>query len=166
MTIYCKLAVSGTPVTTSIANFTNAIENVINSGYMKRYENMLNNNFRQYIRNNMYRAGMEDVQDLEKTFFVNIANNTIIFGTTEPLIANRYEYGWEDDDDYDEDEYLMSTSPRYYIRPAINKIFDELKAQITQDIYRDYEKESNIGYSNYILTDTKTSYLNKYSGIL
>ena len=166
MSIVCKLQVSGTPIQTSVGNFTNAIEEVISSKHISKYQNMLNHDFQQYIRNNMYRSGMENVQDLEKTFFVNIVGNSIVFGTTEPLIANKYEYGWEEDDDYDEDNYLMSTSPRYYIRPAINKIMNDLGERLSQDIYHDYSKESsNTGYSNYIITQ-ESSYLNKYSGIL
>lgn len=169
MSIQCKLEISGTPVQSSIANFTNTVEKVISAKYISKYKSTLNHNFQQYIRDNMYRSGMENVQDLEKTFFVNIIGNSIVFGTTEPLIANKYEYGWEEGDDYDEDNYLIGTSPRYYIRPAIDKIMAELGKRLSEDVYHDYMKESsNTGYSNYILADTEksSSYLNKYSGIL
>lgn len=167
MSIQCKLAISGTPVESSVYSFTKSVNKIANATYIKRYQNTLNKQFQQYIRDNMYRAGMEGVEDLEKTFFMSVIGNSIVFGTTEPLIANKYEYGWEDDDDY-EDEYTMSTSPRYYIRPAIERIARELGAQLLRDMYQEYDKEShNAGYSSYIIADTKSSsYFNKYSGIL
>lgn len=169
MTIQCRVSVSGTPADVSVRNFTQSIEKGISSQYIKKYQNTLTNDFQRYISDNMRRAGMEGVQDLEKTFFVNITGQGIVFGTTEPLIANRYEYGWESDDDYDESDYAISTSPRYFMRPAIYKVMQKLGARIKQDIYEDYIKEShNAGYSNYILPEEKhsSSYLNKYSGLL
>lgn len=166
MTIRCDLEVSGTSIENSFKTFSDSVTRIANGNYIRKYQNTLNNSFQQHIRDNMNRSGMENVEDLEKTFFVNIEGNNIIFGTNEPLMANRYEYGWEDDDDYNEDNYLISTSPRYYIRPAINQMAQELGAILANDIYRDYAQESsNAGYSHYIISQ-KSSYLDKYSGIL
>ena len=99
-------------------------------------------------------------------FFINIVGNSIIFGNTNPVVANRYEYGWSDDDDYSSNDYLMNTSPRYYIRPAIEQVAEELGTILIQDMYKEYDRESkNTGYSQYIVS-SQSSYLNKYSGIL
>lgn len=170
MTIECNLQVSGTPIEDSAKAFTQSIKKIADARYIKQYKTLLNNNFQQYIRNNMHRVGMEDVEDLEKEFYVNIVGNSIIFGNTNPIVANRYEYGWDDDEDsdndYSDDDYLMSTSPRYYIRPAIEQVAQELGTVLLQDLYKEYDKESrNVGHSSYIIS-SKSSYLNKYSGIL
>lgn len=166
MTVQCKLEVSGTPIESSARAFTQSIDKVANIRHIKRYKTLLNHNFQQYIRENMYRVGMENVDDLEKEFFINIVGNSIIFGNTNPVVANRYEYGWSDDDDYSSNDYLMNTSPRYYIRPAIEQVAEELGTILIQDMYKEYDRESkNTGYSQYIVS-SQSSYLNKYSGIL
>lgn len=167
MSVYCKLQISGNPVQNSAKSFTDSALKVVNASHLKQYKNLLNDNFQRYIFQYMRRSGMENVDDLEKSFFFDITGNSLVFGNTQPLIANRYEYGWEDDDDYNEDDYLIGTSPRYYIRPAIKRITDDIAEILLKDAYQEYEKESqHAGDSQLIWESNEKSYFNKYSDIL
>lgn len=167
MTVYCKLDVSGRSIQTSAHAFVKSAKTVANTNHLKQYQNILNSNFQRYLTQYMHRAGIEDIDDLEKSFYINIIGNSIIFGNTQPIIANRYEYGWEEDDDYDEDEYSISTSPRYYIRPAVRRITEDIAEILTKDAFHEYDKEiQNASESQLIWENENTEYFNKYNGIL
>lgn len=169
MTVYCNVEMSGVNVAERAKAFSSAVNKVANTAYCKKHQNLLNANFKRYIGANLRRSGIYD-QDVENTFFVNITNNKVIFGNTNPVVNNRYEYGWEDDS-FD-DEYLndyVSMSPRYYIRPAIKKVADDLANVLREDVYKEYEKEAGNLYSEIEWESdipNKHNYMNKYSGVL
>ena len=169
MSSYCTVTMSGVNVAERAKAFEKAVKKVANANYCKKHKNLLNANFKRYIGTNLHRSGIYN-NDVEQSFFVLIKNNKIMFGNNIPSIANRFEYGWEDD--AFDDEYLAdyeSMSPRYYIRPAIKKVADDLAVMLRQDVFHEYEKEtgnlhSEIEWESDI--PQKNNYMNKYNGVL
>lgn len=148
MSYKASWSISGTKLDDSATALTKAINSVTNGKALKKYESRLNTHFQDNISKNMYRAGME--ADFHDVFFLKIAHNNIIFVNTEPLITQRYEYGYYDanDDGYEDymEEYAIQTSPRYFIRPAIQESLNEIgKLMINEatDIYMRERRQTN-----------------------
>ena len=135
--------VSGTKLDDSAAALVKATQSVTNGKALKKYESRLNNHFQENIQKNMRRAGME--ADFSDVFFLQIANNNITFVNTEPLITQRYEYGYYDshDDGYEDymEEYAIQTSPRYFIRPAIQESLNEIGNLMINEANEIYMRE-------------------------
>ena len=169
MTTYCTLSVSGVDIGKRAKDFGNAINKVATGAHCKKHQNLLNANFRRYLEKNTKRAGIYE-DDIEDSFYVKIVGNHIQFGNTNAVVANKYEYGWEDD--IDDDDYMSdyaSMSPRYFIRPAIRQVANDLAEILKQDVYKEYEKTTGNMYSTTTqLTDIpqKHNYMNKYDGVL
>ena len=75
-------------------------------------------------------------------FFLKISNGNISCANTGPLVTQRYEYGYylgsnDTNEEYYE-EYMIQTSPRYFIRPAIQESMNEVKQLITQEMNKEY----------------------------
>ena len=98
----------------------------------------------------MRQAGIGD-KHFDDAFFLRITNGSIVFTNTEPLITQRYEYGYYDGNDKNNDEYydeayMIETSPRYFIRPAIQKTIEEvgnIMLQEANEVYRKNCRQSN-----------------------
>lgn len=169
MTAYCTLTVSGVDIDKRAKAFGNAINKVATGTHCKKHQNLLSANFRRYLEKNIKRAGIYE-DDIEDSFYVRIVGNRIQFGNTNALVTNKYEYGWEDD--IDDDDYMsdyISMSPRYFIRPAIRQVANDLTEILKQDVYKEYEKEvGNLYSTTEQLTDIpqKHNYMNKYGGVL
>lgn len=108
---------------------------------LKKYESTLNKKFKEHITTNMRRSGME-ADNLSDVFSLNINGNSINFVNTEPLITQRYEYGYyngsnDTNEEYYE-EYMIQTSPRYFIRPAIQESLNDIGQVILEDAKKEY----------------------------
>ena len=168
MTVYCNVTMSGADIGKKAQAFGKAVEKVATGTYCKKHQNLLNANFKRYLRSNIQRAGIPE--ELEDAFFIKIIGNRIIFGNDNGMMTNRYEYGWEDD--VDDDDYIsseISMSPRYYIRPAISQTTIDLTELLKEDVYKEYTQKAGNLYSEHEWkTDIpqKHRYMNKYNGVL
>ena len=88
----------------------------------------------------MRQAGIGD-KHFDDAFFLRIVNNNIVFTNTEPLITQRYEYGYySNDDEYYDEAYMIETSPRYFIRPAIQQTMQEVGQIMLEEANQEYRK--------------------------
>ena len=125
MSYQAKWTVSGTTLDDSANALTKAQASLDNGTILKKYEQRLNDNFKEHIRTNLRRSGVES-DTFQDVFFLQISDNNISFINTEPLITSRYEYGYSEDE-YDTG-YMIQTSPRYFIRPAIQESLKEVQS--------------------------------------
>lgn len=150
MSYQAKWTISGTTLENSADALTKATKAVENSQILKKHQAKLNKHFQENISTNLRRAGL-DADNFDDVFFLKIANGSFSFVNTEPLITQRYEYGYYDEhntknnnsnntnseEDYYE-EYLIETSPRYFIRPAIQESLNEIGNLITHEVTNEY----------------------------
>lgn len=149
MSYRAKWSVSGTKLEDSAAALTKAVQSVSSTKNLKKYESRLNKSFQENIRTNLRRSGIE-ADNFDDVFFMKINNGNISFVNTAPLVTQRYEYGYyngsnDTNEEYYE-EYMIQTSPRYFIRPAIQETLDEigqLMIQETNDEYMKNRRQSN-----------------------
>lgn len=149
MSYRAKWSVSGTKLEDSAAALTKAVQSVSSTKNLKKYESRLNKSFQENIRTNLRRSGIE-ADNFDDVFFMRISNGNISFVNTAPLVTQRYEYGYyngsnDTNEEYYE-EYMIQTSPRYFIRPAIQETLDEigqLMIQETNDEYMKNRRQSN-----------------------
>lgn len=145
MSYQAKWTVSGTTLDNSANALSKSIQSITNTNKLKKYENRLNKSFQENIRTNLRRSGMES-DNFDDVFSVRINNGNISFINTEPLITQRYEYGYyngsnDTNEEYYED-YMIQTSPRYFIRPAIQETLDEIGQLIVQEVNEEYMKNA------------------------
>lgn len=149
MSYQAKWTVSGTKLDDSADALRKAVQSVSSTKNLKKYENRLNKSFQDNIRTNLRRSGVE-ADNFDDVFFMRIANGQISFINTAPLVTQRYEYGYyngsnDTNEEYYE-EYMIQTSPRYFIRPAIQETLNEigqLMIQETNDEYMKNRSQSN-----------------------
>lgn len=108
---------------------------------LKRHESEINAAFKQHISTNMMRSGME-ADNFADVFFAQIKNGSINFINTAPLVTQRYEYGYYDgskdtNEEYYE-EYMVPTSPKYFIRPAIQETLNDIGNIILEEAKKEY----------------------------
>ena len=115
---------------------------------LKKHQSKLNKQFKQHIQDNMLRSGMND-DNLQDVFSLTINENNINFVNTEPLITQRYEYGYYEDDtvkdtnhnsndEFVDDEYIIQTSPKYFIRPSIQESLKDVGDALLNDAKKEY----------------------------
>lgn len=143
MSYRAKWSVSGTKLKDSAAALTKAVQSVSNTKNLKKYEGRLNKSFQENIRTNLRRSGIE-ADNFDDVFFMRISNGNISFVNTAPLVTQRYEYGYyngsnDTNEEYYE-EYMIQTSPRYFIRPAIQETLDEIGQLMIQETNNEYMK--------------------------
>lgn len=143
MSYRASWTVSGTKPDDSAEALTKAVQSVVNTKNLKKHESKLNHNFQENIRNNLRRSGA-DADNFDNVFFLKIANGNISFVNTEPLITQRYEYGYYDgsndtNEEYYE-EYMIQTSPRYFIRPSIQESLNEIGQLMIKEVNDEYMK--------------------------
>ena len=141
MNYYTSWQVSGTKIDDSAQALTQAVKSVTSTKKLKQYESRLNKNFQENIRANLRRAGM-DADNFDDVFFLEISSGQIHFVNTEPLVTQRYEYGYyhgsKDTNEEYYEEYMIETSPRYFIRPAIQESMNEIGQLIIQEVTNEY----------------------------
>ena len=143
MSYQASWSVSGTKLDDSASALKKAVQSVTNSNSLKKYESTLNKSFQENIRTNLRRSGV-DADNFDDVFFLKISNGNISFVNTAPLVTQRYEYGYYDgsndtNEEYYE-EYMIQTSPRYFIRPAIQESMNEVGQFILKEVNDEYMK--------------------------
>ena len=149
MSIKAKCTVSGITLDNSANALTKAAQSVTNGRTLKKYENKLNKSFQEHIRVNLRRAGL-DADNFDDVLFLRISSGKVIFVNTDPLVTQRYEYGYylgsnDTNEEYYED-FMIQTSPRYFIRPAIQESMNEIGQLMIQEMnkeYMQYRREVN-----------------------
>lgn len=135
--------VSGTKLEDSATALTKAVNAITSTKALKKYESKLNKSFQENIRANLRRSGLE-ADNFDDVFFLKISSGKISFINTDPLVTQRYEYGYyngsnDTNEEYYE-EYMIQTSPRYFIRPAIQESMNEIGQLIIQEANNEYMK--------------------------
>ena len=99
----------------------------------------MNEKFKEHMQANMRQAGIGD-KNFDELFYLTISHGNIIFTNTEPLITQRYEYGYnnDNDDEYYDEGYMIETSPRYFIRPAIQQTMQDVGNLMIQEANKEY----------------------------
>ena len=140
MSINANWQISGVNFDSSADAFIKSAQYAINTSNLKQHESYLNSVFKENIDVNIRRAGIE-ADNLSEAFSLTIGNG-INFINTEPLVTQRYEYGYYDgskdtNEEYYE-EYMIQTSPRYYIRPAIQETLIQVGRVMLEDAKKEY----------------------------
>jgi len=139
MSYQAKWIVSGTTLDDSANALIKATQPIQDGTFLKKYENRLNKHFQENIRKYLQLSGTE-IEHFDDTLFLKIYNNSINFVNTAPLVTQRYEYGYYDnnpDEEYDEG-YIIQTSPRYFIRPAMQDSLNEIEELLVQEVNSNY----------------------------
>lgn len=139
MSFQAQWDVSGTQVNTASKAFTQSAAQAVRA--LKKHESKINRMFKEHINTNMRRAGIE-ADNFSDVFFAKIKNGSISFVNTAPLVTQRYEYGYYDgskdtNEEYYE-EYMIQTSPRYFIRPAIQETLYDIGNIMLNEAKKEY----------------------------
>jgi len=144
MTVNASWSISGIKFKNSTDAFIKSAQIATNTKTLKKYQQALDKNFKQYIQDNMSRAGM-DSDNLQDVFSLRINSNGINFINTEPLITQRYEYGYYEDskdqnsnDENYYEEYMIQTSPKYFIRPSIEQSINDIGWIMLEEAKKEY----------------------------
>ena len=141
MTIDANWKISGIKFENSANAFVTSAQIATSTSTLKKHQNTLNKNFKQYIQDNMLRAGM-DADNLHDVFSMEINGNGINFINTEPLITQRYEYGYYEeypkDKNNNEDEYYEEYISLIISNSNIKKLNNE--NYISSDIIKFMKK--------------------------
>lgn len=141
MSFQANWEVSGTTVDTAGKKFTQSAKTSINN--LKKHEGEFNRIFKEHIYTNMIRSGI-DADNFSDVFKLEVNHGDINFINTAPLITQRYEYGYyngsnDTNEEYYE-EYMVQTSPRYFIRPAIQETLHDIGNVILNEAKKEYDK--------------------------
>lgn len=133
--------ISGTSFDSSSNAFIKSAQYAVSNKTLKKHELLLNKVFKENIDTNMRRSGV-DADNLSDVFSLQINGNGINFVNTAPLITQRYEYGYYDgskdtNEEYYE-EYMIQTSPRYFIRPAIEETMNTIGGLLLEEAKKEY----------------------------
>jgi len=133
--------IQGTSFESSANAFIESAKIASNPRTLKKYQPSLNKSFKQHLKDNMRRSGME-ADNFADVFELLISNNGITFVNKAPLVTQRYEYGYyngtnDTNEEYYE-EYMIQTSPRYFIRPAIQESLQEIGNIMLEEAKKEY----------------------------
>ena len=132
---------SGISFESSSNAFIKSAQYISDTRNLKKHEAYFNKIFKENINKNMQRSGMES-DNLSDVFELQIHSQGINFINTEPLITQRYEYGYyEGSKDTNEEyyeEYMIQTSPRYFIRPAIQETLNDVGNIMLEEAKKQY----------------------------
>lgn len=139
MSFQASWETSGTDINTANTAFTKSIQKSIKN--LKKHEDELNKIFKENIYSNMIRVGV-DADNFSDVFELKIEDGNINFINTAPLVTQRYEYGYYDGskdttEEYYE-EYMIQTSPKYFIRPSIEETLDDVGRIMLNEAKREY----------------------------
>lgn len=147
MTINANWEISGIKFENSINAFVKSGEHAVQPQVLKKYQPQLNKQFKQYIQDNTIKSGI-DADNFGDIFSLVISNNGVNFINTEPLITQRYEYGYYEDDTVKDnnhnnneeffEEYMIQTSPKYFIRPSIQQSLNDIGNMMLNEAKKDY----------------------------
>lgn len=133
--------IKGVNFDSSAKAFIKSAQIASNPKNLKKYQSSLNKSFKEHLQDNMRRSGME-ADNLADVFELRINSNGINFINTEPLITQRYEYGYYDgskdtNEEYYE-EYMIQTSPKYFIRPSIQESLNDVGRVMLEEAKKEY----------------------------
>lgn len=139
MSMQANWDISGTDINTASKAFTKSAQKSINN--LKKYENQFDKIFKEHINTNMIRSGI-DADNFADVFRLEIDKNNVNFVNTAPLITQRYEYGYyngsnDTNEEYYE-EYMIQTSPRYFIRPAVQETLNDIGQIMLNEAKKEY----------------------------
>lgn len=139
MSFQANWETSGTDINTASTAFTKSVQSSIKN--LKKHEDELNKIFKENIYSNMIRVGV-DADNFSDVFELKIEDGNINFINTAPLVTQRYEYGYYDGskdttEEYYE-EYMIQTSPKYFIRPSIEETLDDVGRIILNEAKKEY----------------------------
>lgn len=139
MSVQANWEMSGTDIKTANTAFTKSAQSTINK--LKKHESKFNKIFKEHLNANMMRSGI-DADNFADVFRLEINHGNINFINTAPLVTQRYEYGYYDgskdtNEEYYE-EYMIQTSPRYFIRPAVQETLNDIGHIILNEAKREY----------------------------
>ena len=139
MSFQANWEMSGTDINTAGKAFTKSAQSSIRN--LKKHEDKLNKIFKENIYSNMIRVGI-DADNFADVFELKINNGEISFVNTAPLITQRYEYGYyngsnDTTEEYYE-EYMIQTSPKYFIRPSIQETLNDVGKLILNEAKQEY----------------------------
>ena len=141
MSFNANWKVSGTKLDDAADALTTSVKNVTNGKALKRYESHLNQSLKENIRKQMRLSGI-DGMNFDEVFFLKINGQSINFVNTDPLVTQRYEYGYylgsKDTNEEYYEEFMVETSPRYFIRPAIQETMQEIGQLMIQEANNEY----------------------------
>ncbi len=89
MTFNAKWTVSGTTFDNAANALSKSAQSITSGKALKKYESRLNKNFKEHIRANLRRSGLE-ADKFDDVFFLKISNGNISFVNTAPLVTQRY----------------------------------------------------------------------------
>lgn len=141
MSFQTEWKISGTTINTASNSFIQSAEKAIIN--LKKHENTLNKIFKERISTNLIRSGV-DADNFSDVFELYVHDHNITFINTAPLVTQRYEYGYYDgskdtNEEYYE-EYMIQTSPRYFIRPAIQETLNKVGQILLEEAKKEYNE--------------------------
>ena len=141
MNFQAKWHVSGVDFDDSAKAFIQSAQYATSSHNLKKHESVFNKSFKKHISENARRSGIE-ADNFADVFTLKINQGGINFVNIEPLITQRYEYGYylgsnDTNEEYYE-EYMIQTSPRYFLRPAIQETLNDIRDVILEDAKKEY----------------------------
>lgn len=143
MNFQANWQISGASFDSSANAFIKSAQYATNSKNLKKHEALLNKTFKENINRYITLSGVEG-DNLSDAFSLHINSQGINFVNTEPLITQRYEYGYyEGSNDTNEEyyeEYMIQTSPKYYIRPAIRDTLNDIGRIMLEDAKKEYNR--------------------------
>lgn len=139
MSFQAKWEMSGTDINKANTAFTKSVQRTINN--LKKHESKFNKIFKEHINENMLRSGI-DADNFSDVFKLEINDKEINFINTAPLVTQRYEYGYyngsnDTNEEYYE-EYMIQTSPRYFIRPAVQETLNDIGKIMLDEAKKEY----------------------------
>lgn len=134
--------ISGTSLDKAGTKFVQSSKKAISN--LKKHEDKLNKLFKEHINANMQRSGI-DADNFADVFMLKIDKSSINFVNTEPLVTQRYEYGYyngsnDTNEEYYE-EYMIQTSPRYFIRPSIQESLNDIGQTLLNEAKQEYNNQ-------------------------
>lgn len=134
MTVNCAVKMQGVPVDDSFGRLKKAIQQAVSLDKLSKYQSILEPKLYNYLKSGAERGDVPI--DVEDVFSLDIIDNTLTIVNSDPLISELYEYGYDDDD---VDEII---APRYYIRPAVKKLSDDLLELLRKEVVDEYRTYS------------------------
>lgn len=133
----CTLKAEGVPIEDSVKRFAKAIETATQPQAISKYQSTLQAKLHDYLKENASRADVPI--SVEDVFSVDILDNDIVIKNSNQYLVDKYEYGYSDEKNI--------VTPRYYVRPSIEKFSKDLKNLIKDEINKEYGKLSS-SYTN------------------
>lgn len=139
MSYEARWDISGVNIDTASKAFVQSASRAISN--LQNHEAEISRLFQYYINENAMKSGIE-ADNFGDVFAAHIHQGAINFINTDPLVTQRYEFGYyEGSKDTNEEyyeEYMIQTSPRYFIRPAIQETLNDVGNILLEEAKKEY----------------------------